>query len=315
MPDNVRRADTLHAKLHSVKTVVIGIDEAGQRLDNFLLAQFKNIPKSHIYRMIRKGEVRVNSKRISPFFKLEYQDRVRLPPLYFEEKKKPILDYAAKKVASYILYENNHFMVVNKPSGIPVHGGSGISWGIIEAFRSLYPTYKLELVHRLDKETSGCLLIAKNRKTLVQLHALLRENKLKKTYIALLKGNLRKKQYISMPLFKHVLSSGERFVRTDRMGKPAFTLFVPLKHFAETTLVQVIPETGRTHQIRVHAQSMHHPIAGDSKYGDKVFNAHLKKQGLKRLFLHASSITFSLPGDNKPHTFEAPLPEELIQNG
>lgn len=302
MPQIARRAATWHA---------IHLDEAGQRLDNFLFAKFKNIPKSHIYRMIRKGEVRINSKRISPFYKLQPNDRVRLPPLYFEENKKPNLDHSAKKIATCILYENSNFIVVNKPSGIPVHGGSHISWGVIEAFRTIYPNYNLELVHRLDKETSGCLLIAKNHKTLVELHRLLRENKLKKTYIALLKGHLRKKQEVSEPLFKHVLSSGERCVRTGRGGKPASTIFVPLQHFAETTLVKVLPETGRTHQIRVHAQAMQHQIVGDAKYGDKVFNAALKKQGLKRLFLHASSITFTLPCDNHIYTFEAPLPEDL----
>lgn len=293
-----------------VQYLEINSDESGQRLDNFLLAKFKNVPKSHIYRIIRKGEVRINGKRVSPHVKLVEKDRVRLPPIHFQEKSVPALGGAADKIKQCILYEDDDLIVVNKPSGIPVHGGTEISWGIIEALRALYPLKKLELVHRLDKETSGCLLVSKNRKTLLALHATLRENQLKKTYIALLKGKLRKKQSVSAPLHK-LFVSGERIVRTSENGKLARTLFVPLKHFKEATLVEALPQTGRTHQIRVHAQSIGQPIAGDSKYGDKPFNVLLRQRGLKRLFLHAQSISFTL--NDKSYSFEVPLSAELMR--
>lgn len=298
-----------------VQYLEISSDESGQRLDNFLLAKFKNVPKSHLYRIIRKGEVRVNGKRVSPRVKLVEHDSLRLPPVHVQEKSCRVGNLLptrlSDKIKQCILYEDDDLIVINKPSGIPVHGGNEISWGIIEALRVLYPQKKLELVHRLDKETSGCLLVSKNRKTLVSLHALLRENKIKKTYLALLKGKLKKKQPVSLPLAKYILSSGERFVHTQASGKLAQTVFVPIEHFKDATLVQALPQTGRTHQIRVHAEFIEHPIAGDTKYGDKMFNAPLRRQGLKRLFLHAQAISFTL--DGKSSSFEAPLSVELTR--
>lgn len=283
-----------------MKVTHLIIDEAqeGQRVDNFLVTQLKGVPTSRIYRAIRKGEVRVNQKRVTAEYRLQIDDNVRIPPLRVatrEEAEKPpkaILDRLEKA----ILYESPDLMIINKPSGIPVHGGSGIKTGLIEALRVLRPKVKmLELVHRLDRETSGCLLIAKKRRVLVVLHEKLKQKRVHKQYMALIKGRWEGgEKWVEAPLKKNVLRSGERMVTVHPEGKEAATRFRPLKVFQAATLVEAFPLTGRTHQIRVHAAHLGHPLAGDEKYGDAEFNAAIRKLGLKRLFLHSAGISCQL---------------------
>lgn len=297
-----------------VQMLEISSDLAGQRLDNFLMARLKGVPRSMVYRIVRKGEVRVNKGRIKPDYRLKTGDIVRVPPVRVSE---PDTSVPAKslqqRVEDAVLYEDKSILVINKPSGIAVHGGSGINHGVIEALRAQRPdAHFLELVHRLDRDTSGCLLIAKKRSALRDLHEQLREHKMRKIYLALLKGNWgTKKQLIDAPLLKNTLKSGERMVKVDKEGKVARSIFQPLVSRSDASLVEVRLETGRTHQIRVHATYSGHPIAGDSKYGDEEFNKQMRNSGLKRLFLHASSLTFTLPGTEQKMTIEAPLDEQL----
>jgi len=295
----------------SVKYIVINQEVAGQRIDNFLITYLKNVPKTHIYRILRKGEVRVNKKRIPPSYRLIAEDQLRLPPLQLQSpstaKPSPAL---LKKLTDCILWENDDLLILNKPIGISVHGGSGIPIGIVEALRTLYP--KLELAHRLDADTSGCLVFAKKRSVLNELHELMRTGAVRKIYWALTKGHWQAAEYqVDAPLRKNQLQSGERMVKVSAEGKTALTLFRPLQEFTESTLVEATLITGRTHQIRVHAQYQGHPIAGDDKYGDKEFNKAMRKLGLKRLFLHAYSIEFRLPSTGQVIHVVAPVSEEL----
>ncbi len=300
-----------------IKTAVtyLTIEEGGQRIDNFLLTQLKDIPKSHIYRLLRKGEVRVNKKRVKPEYRLQDQDIVRLPPLTLPERvEKRAPDRLLKAVTQQIIYEDNYFLVVNKPPGIAVHGGSGVSFGVVEALRQARPQEKLiALAHRLDRETSGCLLLVKKTSVLKEVHQLFREGGcVDKRYLTLIQGEIsRREKKVDAPLKKYELASGERMVRSQPEGKPAVTYFLLKERFAHACLVQAKPVTGRTHQIRVHACVMGHPIAGDDKYGDKTFNKEMQKQGLKRLFLHAAYLQFVLPSTGKNYQFEAPLAEDL----
>lgn len=278
------------------------IDEShlGQRIDNFLMTYLKGVPKTHIYRIIRKGEVRVNKGRIKPIYKLAVGDVVRIPPVRVSDAKNVPegIEGNVLRLKKAILYEDKSLIILNKPSGMAVHGGSGISFGVIETLRQLYPNEKrLELVHRLDRDTSGCLLVAKKISVLRAFHQMLQSNKIQKTYVALVKGRFTEKEIkLNAPLRKFVTKSGERMVCVDKNeGKLATTYFYPTEAFDEASLVDVRLITGRTHQIRVHSQHLRHPIAGDDKYGDTKFNASMKKLGLKRLFLHARSLRFEHP--------------------
>jgi 23S rRNA pseudouridine955/2504/2580 synthase len=304
-------------KKTSVELVVIQDGYQDQRIDNFLRNRFKGVPKSVIYRIIRKGEVRVNKKRIKPEYKLKVEDIVRVPPVKYEEKASVEISTGLKIVKDLekcILFEDNDIIVINKPAGMAVHGGSGLHFGLIEALRALRPDAKqLELVHRLDRDTSGCLMIAKKRSMLRVLHEQLREKTMQKNYWALVDGawdaNDRK---VNEPLKKNTLQSGERVVRVDKNdGKPSQTLFRVLEKFASSTLVQASPVTGRTHQIRVHTACKGHPIACDNKYGNNDFTEYMNKLGLKRMFLHAYSLKFSHPATSETLYVEAPLDAPL----
>ena len=298
-----------------VRLVRIGADQAGQRIDNFLLAQLKGAPRNLIYRLLRKGEVRVNKGRIKPPYRLQAGDEVRIPPVRLAEKTPAApATSVLETVRSRILYEDPRLLVLNKPSGLAVHGGSGLSFGIIEALRALYPDAPyLELVHRLDRETSGCLLIAKKRSMLRFLHEQLREHRLHKQYLALVRGLWQGgAQSIDAPLRKNTLRSGERMVRVDDNGKTALSHFRPLATCERASLMEVDLKTGRTHQIRVHAAHAGHPLAGDEKYGDADFNRNMREYGLKRLFLHASRVSFApSPDSGETIEIEAPLDADL----
>jgi len=299
-----------------VVMLTITADQAGQRLDNFLITLLKGVPKSHIYRILRKGEVRVNKGRIQASYRLQEGDILRVPPVrQAEPTAAPVVhDRQLQELESRILYEDEQVIVIDKPAGMAVHGGSGLSFGVIEAFRQLRPQCQaLELVHRLDRDTSGCLLLAKKRTPLKFLHELMREGKTTKEYLTLVKGQWRgDARKIEAALRKNTLQSGERMVRVDHAeGKAAATLFAPEAIFTRASLVRATLYTGRTHQIRVHAQHIGRPIAGDPKYGDDQFNKEMKGYGLKRLFLHAHRLGFHLPGIPKQIIVTAPLPADL----
>ncbi|MGQ4275963.1 23S rRNA pseudouridine(955/2504/2580) synthase RluC [Pseudidiomarina sp. E22-M8] len=298
-----------------VRWVTIEADYAGQRIDNFLLAQLKGVPKSLVYRIVRKGEVRVNKKRCKPDYKLQEGDQVRIPPVRVAERN-PLPSAKLDQVQALndqVLYEDDLLIVLNKPAGLAVHGGSGLQFGLIESLRSLRPDAKhLELVHRLDRETSGCILISKRRSALRSLHEQLREKTMDKHYLALVRGHWQEHvKFIAAPLLKNTLKSGERVVRVDTAGKPSETRFRVKQKYSNCTLVEASPITGRTHQIRVHALHAGHPIACDPKYGDQVFAAAMNEVGLNRLFLHAHKLTFRHPQSDKMITVEAPLDSTL----
>ena len=287
---------------------------AGQRLDNFLLRLLKGVPKSRIYRLLRKGEVRVNKGRAKPDMRLSAGDSIRIAPIRVSQSRseKPSQQLRNRLINS-VIFEDDGFIIINKPSGIAVHGGSGLSFGVIEAMRADRPQSKyLELVHRLDRETSGCLMLAKSRAVLVEIQQAMQRNSVDKSYFALVKGHWPKgKSTINAPLKKNQLSSGERMVRVDVTGKPSVTHFKVVQKFKESSLLEVSLETGRTHQIRVHCQFSEQPLAGDDKYGDSNFNETMKGHGLKRLFLHANSLCFRHPLSGESIKVEAPLPDDL----
>ncbi|HDX1194975.1 TPA: 23S rRNA pseudouridine(955/2504/2580) synthase RluC [Pasteurella multocida] len=300
----------------TVKMLTISEDEAGQRIDNYLLAKLKGVPKSLIYRILRKGEVRVNKGRIKPEYKLQANDIVRVPPVCVSEKEHAPISTKLNKVSQLekqILFEDECLLVLNKPSGIAVHGGSGLSFGVIEALRTLRPDARfLELVHRLDRDTSGILLVAKKRSALRSLHEQLREKTVQKDYLALVRGQWQSHcKVVKAPLLKNELSSGERIVRVSEQGKPSETRFSIEERYEYATLVKVSPVTGRTHQIRVHTQYAGHPIALDDKYGDKHFDEQMTQLGLTRLFLHAFSIRFEHPKTGETLRINAPLDPEM----
>ncbi len=299
----------------AVQWVDIDAGHAGQRVDNFLLTYLKGVPKSLIYRILRTGEVRRNGGRVKAQDRLEEGDRLRIPPVRTPERDAPVIpvDALRHRIESRILFEDEDLIVLNKPSGIAVHGGSGLSYGVIEALRALRPEAKfLELVHRLDRETSGCLLLAKKRSALKDLHLQFREDDVNKVYLALLTGQwARSKQMVDAPLKKNVLKSGERMVKVARDGKSAMTNFKAIQKFRDATLVEASPITGRTHQIRVHAQHLGHPLVGDERYGQDAQNRFFKDLGLRRLFLHAKEAGFRHPRSGVPMKIEAPLDEEL----
>lgn len=296
-----------------VQLIEVAPELAGQRIDNFLRAQLKGVPKTLIYRILRKGEVRVNKGRIKPEYKLQAGDVVRVPPLRLAERDEPepLAQGLLERLEAAIVYEDKALIVLNKPAGIAVHGGSGLNYGVIEAFRQLRPDAKdLELVHRLDRDTSGLLMIAKKRSMLRHLHEALRGDGVDKRYMALVRGHwATAKKQVNAPLQKSNLRSGERMVEVDGEGKEALTLFRVLRRFGDfATLVEAKPVTGRTHQIRVHAKHAGHSIAGDSKYGDDEFTREIRELGGKRLFLHAYELHVPLP-DGGVLKLEAPVDE------
>ena len=299
-----------------VQFVAITAENAGQRIDNFLRTQLKGVPKSMIYRILRKGEVRVNKKRVKPEYKLEDGDEVRVPPVRVAEREEQAVSPKLDKVAaleSCILYEDDYLLVLNKPSGTAVHGGSGLSFGVIEGLRALRPDARfLELVHRLDRDTSGILLVAQKRSALRSLHEQLREQGMQQDYLALVRGDWPSHlKVVQAPLLKNILQSGERVVRVSAEGKPSETRFKVEERFGLATLVKASPVTGRTHQIRVHTLHGGHPIAFDDRYGDREFDRQLAPTGLARLFLHAAALTFTHPNTGESLRMEAPLDKAL----
>jgi len=304
----------IHAKKINSKQIVISADNAGQRIDNFLIRYFGKIPKSRVYQMLRKGEVRINKGRIKQTYKLIEGDILRVPPVYLDEQVQTIPSHSLQqKIADSIIFEDEGLIIINKPAGIVVHSGSGQSHGVIEAFRAMGDSYKkLELVHRLDKETSGCLILAKNIPILRQLHKAMNNDEITKTYSALLSGRVAKKRLtIDSPLSKNSVSSGERIVTIDENGKSAKTVLYRERVFQSATLVNIKLITGRTHQIRVHSASIEHPVIGDAKYGDRQTNREYKKRGLKRMFLHAKHLKFVSPVTQKTFSIDAPLEPDL----
>ncbi|OYV21387.1 MAG: 23S rRNA pseudouridine synthase [Methylococcaceae bacterium NSP1-1] len=301
--------------LPQVVYVEITEDNSDQRLDNFLITRLKGVPKSHIYRIVRKGEVRVNKGRVDVKYRLVTGDIVRIPPIRVAERSEESYVPQGLQAALQqgILFEDEGFLIVNKPAGFAVHGGSGVSSGIIEGLRLIRPeAHFLELVHRLDKDTSGCLLIAKKRSALRKLQELFRNSQIQKTYQALLSGQwIRKKLLVTAPLLKNISKGGERVVVISQSGKAAETLFTRLKLFRNATLVEASPKTGRTHQIRVHAASLGHPIVGDERYGVDDVNKVFKNKGYKRMFLHANTLKFQHPVTGILMNISAPLPSQL----
>lgn len=300
-----------------VQFIEISASQAGQRIDNFLLTLEKGVPKSRIYRAIRKGEVRVNKGRIKQTYKIEAGDVIRVPPLQVSGKTAPteINESLQQQLLASIIFEDDAMLVLNKPSGLAVHAGTQIQVGVIEAFRLIKPELEfIELVHRLDRDTSGCLLIAKSRESLLNLQQQMLSDKIDKRYLTLLKGEMNSDEvYIEQPLQKNTVSSGERMVKVDPEGKTAKTLFIKRQGYGIAQLSEVKLFTGRTHQIRVHSAWSGHPVAGDDKYGDREFNKQMKTFGLKRLFLHAWRLGIHHPITQEPLLLEAPLPEKLQQ--
>ena len=298
-----------------VQHVAVAADDAGQRLDNWLLRRFGAVPRSHIYRILRRGEVRLNGRRAGPSQRVAAGDDVRLPPVKAAPAGVPrrVPDALIATVEQAIVHADADLLVVGKPAGLAVHGGSGLAFGVIEALRASRPTETLELVHRLDRDTSGLLLVARNRRALREVHALLREGRVEKRYLALVKGSwdLGRKT-IDAPLATRARQGGERVVKVHAAGKASASTFAPVDFFgARATLLAVDLGTGRTHQIRVHAAHAGHPVAGDDKYGDREFNASMRELGLTRMFLHAQALSFEWPGSRRQFAVSVPLPPEL----
>ena len=311
----------------SVSLITVAEHEAGQRLDNYLIKILKGVPKSHIHRIIRAGEVRLNKKRCKPDSRIQTGDLLRIPPVRTAEKQRSSENRAQAVPAREftIIYEDDALLVIDKPAGAAVHGGSGVSFGVIEQIRRARPEARyLELVHRLDKDTSGLLMIAKKRSALVKLHEAIRNDHPKKIYLALGVGKLPNDSFhVKLPLFKYTGAQGEKMVRVSEDGQSAHTIFRVLNRFSDDllhqvglsqlTLVQATLKTGRTHQIRVHLQSQQCPIAGDERYGDYQANKRLQKLGLKRMFLHAAELHLDHPLTGEKLILKAPLPQDLAQ--
>ncbi|MEP7243874.1 MAG: RluA family pseudouridine synthase [Gammaproteobacteria bacterium] len=307
------------ATRQAVRQVEVDSEAAGTRLDQFLMRLLPGVPRSRVFRIVRKGEVRVNGKRAGPEYRLQEHDNVRVPPVRIEAEPLPgepvrVPSRVLDSIEASIISEDTRLLVLDKPAGVAVHGGSGRSFGVIEALRALRPKEDLELVHRLDRDTSGCLLVSRKRSALRVLHELMRENLVEKRYLALLKGhwNLGHTR-IDLPLRTDIRVSGERTVKVHESGKTAISEFRPIQWFGKkATLCEVSLHTGRTHQIRVHAAHSGNPVAGDDKYGDEAFNAELKEAGLNRMFLHAHSVSFDWP-QGGAFSASAPLPPDLAK--
>jgi 23S rRNA pseudouridine955/2504/2580 synthase len=295
-----------------VRQVDIGPERDGQRIDNALMTLLKGVPKSMIYRLLRTGQVRVNGKRAKPDTRLSDGDRLRIPPVRTAERPPdlaPTPDMVAA-VATAVIFEDKHFLVIDKPSGIASHGGSGVSHGAIELLRAARPAQHLELAHRLDRDTSGVLVLAKTRAGLTGLQAAIRAGEVTKQYLCLMVGHPPKARFdVNAPLLKSVLQGGERMVRVADNGKPSLTFFREMEQYTGARLMQATLGTGRTHQIRVHAAHVGHPLAGDLKYGDREANKRFREKGLHRLFLHAAHLGFELEG--RAYGFSTPLPDDL----
>ncbi|MEH6582157.1 MAG: 23S rRNA pseudouridine(955/2504/2580) synthase RluC [Halioglobus sp.] len=298
-----------------VQLRTIEADFAGQRLDNYLLRELKGVPKTRIYRALRKGEVRVNKGRVKADYRLQPGDVVRIPPVHQAEKAAPAVvpHYWADQIERSVLYEDKGLLVLNKPSGLAVHGGSGLNFGLIETLRQMRPQERyLELVHRLDRDTSGCILIARKPAVLRELHRQLREKHMDKRYLGLVRGTWpRSCRVIDAPLEKNVVQSGERMVRVSAEGKRSITEFSVVERFQGATLIEARPITGRTHQIRVHAKHAGFPLVGDDKYSDDKTAGLCRELGLKRLFLHARSLSFLLPENKERTQVEASMDQQL----
>ena len=295
-----------------VQTLDVGPERDGQRIDNALSALLKGVPRSLIYRLLRTGQVRVNGKRAKPDTRLAEGDQLRIPPVRVATREDSGAPPAGlvKQVAGSVIFEDRDFLAIDKPAGIASHGGSSVSFGAIELLRAARPREHLELAHRLDRDTSGVLVFARTRQGLSGLQALIRQGEVKKQYLCLLTGKLERAKFdVNAPLRKSVLSAGERMVRVDEEGKPALTFFREIERFPDASMVEATLDTGRTHQIRVHAAHVGHPVAGDPKYGDREANKRFRELGLKRLFLHAARFEFEL-GD-RAWSFSAPLTEDL----
>ena len=311
MPDKQAVADT--GGRPSARVIEVDAESGGQRLDNFLARELKGVPRGHLYRLVRTGQVRVNGGRRKPDHRLEAGDRVRVPPVRTSGRPqgKGPLRRTDRLLQHGILFEDEVLLVVDKPSGIPVHGGSGLDGGLIEALRTLRGEPGLELAHRLDRDTSGCLVVARRRSALRALHAAFRERAVEKRYLALLTGRVEKPFRARAALQRYARRGGERHVAVSEVGRRSETGFHPLAVGARATLVRAEPDTGRTHQIRVHAAHAGHPVAGDSRYGDKSVNRELRSAGLHRLALHAWEIAFVHPRSGRRVSFRAPLPADL----
>ena len=311
-PVRVQPAEAAPPPAPRVEVVVVAEDRDGQRLDNFLAGRLKGVPKSLVYRICRTGEVRINGRRAKPDQRLVAGDEVRIPPVRVAERgtDAPPPDTQLLRIEAAIIHEDRDFLVIDKPAGVASHGGSGISFGAIELLRAARPRDTLELVHRLDRDTSGVLVLSRKRSALIALQAAIREGRVEKRYLALIQGTLpRSRLLVDAPLRKSVLQGGERMVRVDEEGKPSRSHFSEIESHADASLVEVALETGRTHQIRVHAQHIGHPLAGDEKYGERAFNKTMRERGLKRLFLHAARFQFEI--GERSYAFSAPLAPEL----
>ena len=302
--------NNLHTK-QKVRFEIVDAAAVGQRIDNFLLRLLKGVPRSHLYKLMRKGRVRINGKRTVPAYKLQMQDRVRIPPVRVSKSSAPAIpEYLLESMSHRIVHEDGQIVVIDKPAGLATHRGSGVEVGVIDILKAMRPDARdWSLVHRIDRDTSGCLIVAKHRQALLRVQNLFRSGVVDKHYQALTLGNWASEmQTINAPLLKNVLQSGERMVVVDSSGKNAISHFHLVESFPAATLMRVAIETGRTHQIRVHARHAGHPIAGDQRYGDKSFNWAMRKLGLKRMFLHASRLELPLP---ERVSVECPLPGEL----
>ena len=297
----------------SVSRHQIGEDAGGQRIDNYLVKLLKGVPKSHVYRILRSGEVRVNGGRAKPDYRVASGDELRIPPVRVAERPARAVPPISEELERAVLFEDEHLIAINKPSGLAVHGGSGVSFGVIEQLRSQRPNARyFELVHRLDRDTSGVLLVAKKRSALTAMHAELRDGQFKKYYLALVKGVWRnKKQAVHLNLHKYLLASGERRVAVHVDGQESHTVFELKQAWRDFSLLRAELKTGRTHQIRVHLAHLGFPIAGDDKYGNFELNKELARNGLKRMFLHAASIGLKHPASGAKLVIEAPLPADL----
>ncbi len=294
----------------AVHWVEVHADDAGQRIDNFLIARLTGVPKSHVYRILRSGEVRINSKRVEASQRVAAGDRIRIPPVRTAERES---DVPAPHFKLPVLFEDEAFLALDKPAGIAVHGGSGVAHGVIESLRAMRPEARfLELVHRLDRETSGVLLVAKKRHALTALHESMRTRDMDKRYHVAVAGRFRNAlQRVRLALAKRTTAEGEKRVSVSDSGQEAETVFRRLARGAEFSLLEAELLTGRTHQIRVHLAHLRHPVLGDDKYGDFELNKRLRKEGLKRMFLHAHSLAFAHPVSGEPLAIESPLPKDL----
>jgi 23S rRNA pseudouridine955/2504/2580 synthase len=299
------------SKVNVVRYERIDESSAGQRIDNYFLRLAKGVPKSHIYRILRDGEVRVNGRRVSQLYRLSIGDEIRIPPLRLA--KPFVSSFVPAGNPLPVVFEDEFFMVVNKPAGHAVHGGSGINFGVIEQLRAQRPELKmLELVHRLDRETSGLLIVAKKRSVLTELQDMMRKRGMEKRYFTLVAGQWPNQlQHVRAPLLKYLTESGERRVRVSEVGKPAHSVVRLFKRWQQFSLLDVELKTGRTHQIRVHLSHLGFPIVGDDKYGNFALNRMLVNDGLRRMFLHAAKLAFPHPIKGEQLEFEAPLPAEL----